>query len=243
MLLLLLFRKQKALIMNEKVYPQIKTFMPRQRRLTGSRLNAFDQLWGTYGLVALSGAIDFSKTFGRNAPTVLEIGFGTGETLHEMAKNHPEWNFIGIEVYRPGVAALLAKLKIEPIDNIRIFAEDANTVIQKCIPDNSLEKILIFFPDPWPKRRHFKRRIINENFIKLIQHKLKAQGILHIATDWEDYATHTLAVMQNQPGFVNLADNNQFVLRPSYRPLTKFEQRGIRHGHQIFDLMFQKISD
>jgi tRNA (guanine-N7-)-methyltransferase len=215
----------------------IRSFVIRQRRLAPNKQKIFDEAWKIYGLNSTSGKISLEKTFGRNAPLVLEIGFGMGLTLFNSAKKYPEHDFIGIEVHQPGIVALLAQLKTQALNNIRIINADAVMVLEQCIPDNSLEQVLIFFPDPWPKNRHHKRRLIQPEFIALLQKKLKSKGILHIATDWEDYANHILAVLKNNPAFMALEphESSRFL---TDRISTKFEQRGKKQGHKIFDLLF-----
>jgi tRNA (guanine-N7-)-methyltransferase len=194
----------------------------------------FDERWAKYGLDVESKNISSKKIFGREAPLVLEIGFGMGTTILHSAKKYPEQNFIGIEVHQPGIITLLAKLEALALNNVRIYNEDAIVVLPKCIPDNSLEKVLIFFPDPWPKKRHHKRRLIQPEFIELLQRKLKSKGILHIATDWEDYANHVNNVLKNNSGFTASLTSPPL----SDRISTKFEQRGKKLGHKIFDLIF-----
>ena len=221
---------------NHKIKP-IRSFVIRQRRLAPNKQKIFDEAWKTYGLDSTSGKISSEKVFGRNAPLALEIGFGMGLTLFNSAKKYPEQNFIGIEVHQPGIVALLAQLKAQPLNNIRIFNEDAVMVLEQCISDNSLDRVLVFFPDPWPKNRHHKRRLIQPEFTALLQKKLKSKGVLHVATDWEDYANHILAVLKNNPAFTVLeAPESLPFLRD--RISTKFEQRGKKQGHKIFDLLF-----
>lgn len=213
------------------------SFVRRNRRMTKSKQDAF-ALLTKFGLEVNAGEINFVNIFGRFAPVNLEIGFGIGESLIAMALNNPNEDYIGIEVYRSGISFLLAQIAAYNLTNIRIYYADAIEVLRFCIPNKSLDKIMIFFPDPWPKRRHHKRRIIQKDFITLIHSKLKSNGYLHIATDWEDYALHVLRVMSSALNFYNVAGNNNFSPRPSYRPITKFERRGEKLGHKIWELIY-----
>lgn len=179
--------------------------------------------------------LDFQQIFRRIAETILEIGFGMGDTLVEMAEQNPQKNFIGIEVFRPGIGSILQQIHAKQLKNIRIIHHDAVEVLQNYIADNSLAGVQIFFPDPWPKRRHHKRRLIQTAFIKLIQQKLKSQGFLHIATDWEDYAKHV------KKNFVGITGWVEKKVESFDRPITKFEQRGKELQHQIWDLAWIKI--
>lgn len=219
----------------------IKSFVKRHRRLQPNKQIIFDKMWKIYGLNKPSEEISFKEIFGRNAPVVLEIGFGMGLTLFNSAKKYPEQDFIGIEVHEPGIATLLTKLKTNSLNNIRIYNEDAVIILQKYIPDNSLDRVLIFFPDPWPKNRHHKRRLIQPEFVTLLQKKLKSKGILHIATDWEDYANHIISVLKNNHNFTFI-DASESLRLLEDRISTKFEQRGTQWGHKIFDLLFKSCS-
>ena len=216
----------------------IKSFVHRQRNLAPTKQKILAELWPKYGLEITNKKIDLTKIFNNQNSTIIEIGFGMGETLLHMANNFPEKNFIGIEVHMPGIGSVLSKLRTNPLTNIKIYNTDALDVLQKCVPNNSIEKFLIFFPDPWPKKRHHKRRIIQPAFVNLIATKLKPNGILHMATDWEDYAEHMMSVLTQAPQFRNTAGESKFAARPDYRPLTKFEQRGQKLGHKIWDLIF-----
>ncbi|CAL7963876.1 tRNA (guanine-N(7)-)-methyltransferase [Gammaproteobacteria bacterium] len=219
-----------------KIKP-IRSFVKRQRRLLPNKQKTFDEGWALYGLDMASGEISAKKIFDRNAPLILEIGFGMGITLLNSAKKYPEQDFIGIEVHQPGIVTLLAQLKAQPLSNVRIYNEDAVIVLEQCIPDDSLEKILIFFPDPWQKNRHHKRRLIQPKFVALIQKKLKSKGVLHIATDWEDYANHITAILKTNLAFTILEPPKSLPFLAD-RISTKFEQRGKKQGHKIFDLLF-----
>lgn len=223
------------------VYVQkIRSFVKREGRLTKGQEKAIEEHWPTMGLVHADGMLDFQQVFGRTAPVVLEIGFGMGKSLVEMAKNAPDKDFIGIEVHRPGVGTCLAEAAEANLTNLRVFEHDAVEVLADCIADNSLHTVQLFFPDPWHKKRHHKRRIVQPEFVEKLRVKLQQGGVFHMATDWENYAEHMLEVMQNASGFKNLSSTNDYVARPSHRPLTKFEQRGQRLGHGVWDLMFQR---
>lgn len=218
----------------------IRSFVRREGRISKAQLSAWERLWPVYGLDANeAGFIVFENLFGRLADTVLEIGFGDGQSLAEMAKNAPEKNFIGIEVYRTGVGNVLTLIEKYNLSNIRIFCADAIEVLTRKIPDDSLTTLQLFFADPWPKARHHKRRIVQASFVKLVSQKLKSLGTFHLATDWMDYAYHMMAILGDSADFININGENQFTPRPHFRPLTKYEQRGLRLGHQTRDLIFQ----
>lgn len=220
----------------------IRSFVRREGRISRAQLSAWERLWPIYGLSATEpGFLFLERVFGRSADTVLEIGFGDGRSLAEMAKNAPEKNFIGIEVYRTGVGNLLTLIEKHNLSNIRLFCADAVTVLENKIPDGGLTTLQIFFADPWPKARHHKRRIVQPSLVKLIAQKLKGGGTFHLATDWMDYAYHMIAVLGASANFVNVNGAGKFMSRPDFRPLTKYEQRGLRLGHQTWDLMFQRV--
>lgn len=219
---------------------RIKSFVLRQGRMSKGQQAAIDRIWPQYGLEADAGLLDLAQVFGRDAPTYVEIGFGMGSSLAQMAQDNPQNNYIGIEVHRPGVGALCKLIEEKNLTNIRIFNHDAVEILEKQIPQNSLSGVYLFFPDPWHKARHKKRRIVQPEFVaKLAQH-LVAGGEFHMATDWEDYSEHMMEVMSAAPDYTNAAGEDQFTPRPDYRPLTKFEQRGHRLGHGVWDLIFKK---
>lgn len=220
---------------------KIRSFVRREGRMTISQQRAFDNYWAQYGLAAEGALLDLDTLFGRQAQRCLEIGFGMGHSLLEMAKQQPDWDFIGIEVHRPGVGALLAGIEQHQLTNIRVFCADAIDVLTSRIPDSSIDLLQLFFPDPWPKKRHHKRRIVQPAFIELIHQKLTAGDRFHMATDWENYAIHMLAVMRGVPQlFYNTSTTDGFIPRPESRPFTKFERRGHNLGHQVWDLLFIK---
>jgi len=219
---------------------KIRSFVRREGRITAGQQRALQNLWPRYGLAA-DAPLDLASIFGRGAPCTLEIGFGNGDALATMAEQQPDTDFIGIEVHRPGVGRLLQQLDEHALTNVRVMREDAVQVLNTCFPDNSLDRLLLFFPDPWHKKRHHKRRIVQPAFIELLTRKIKPGGILHMATDWEDYAEHMLEVMGQSAAFRNCAGAGNYSLRPDYRPVTKFERRGQRLGHGVWDLLYERI--
>jgi tRNA (guanine-N7-)-methyltransferase len=223
-------------------FPQrIRSFVRRDGRMTEAQRRVLDELWPMFGLELADGMLDYSKTFARDAAVILEIGFGSGHSLLEIARAHPDKNFIGIETYQPGIGALLLKIEEYALTNIRIYYADAVEVLERCIPAASLDGVQIFFPDPWPKRRHHKRRLIQPEFVNVIAEKLRPKGIFHLATDWEHYARHMLKVMSAAENFVNLAGSGKYSPRSAQRPVvTKFEQRGTKKGHDIWELQFAR---
>ncbi|MCX8639515.1 tRNA (guanosine(46)-N7)-methyltransferase TrmB [Gilliamella sp. B3172] len=222
---------------NQQIKPKrtIRSFVLRQGRLTKGQEHALTHLWPIFGIDYQSGT---NIEFNHSQPTVLEIGFGMGASLVEMAKAAPSKNFIGIEVHKPGVGACLMAIEDNQLSNLKVMCHDAVEVLENMIPDNSLDKVQIFFPDPWHKARHNKRRIIQPEFVNLISQKLKSGGILHLATDWQHYAEHMLEVLSNADAFTNLSPTNDYVPRPEDRPITKFEKRGQNLGHGVWDLQF-----
>lgn len=219
----------------------IKSFVMRAGRMTEGQQRGLDQGWPQFGLELADGPQDFDALFGRSAPRTFEIGFGMGHATLEMAAAAPEQDFIGVEVHRPGVGALLNGAMTQGLSNIRVYSCDALEVLRDCVADASLQRVLLFFPDPWHKSRHHKRRIVQPAFAELVRQKLKVGGVLHMATDWEHYAEHMLDVMNVAPGYRNLAEDGRYVPRPEERPITKFERRGERLGHGVWDLKFQRI--
>ena len=185
---------------------------------------------------------DWQSQFGNTHPLKLEIGFGMGKSLVEMAKNAPELNFIGVEVHRPGVGACIGLAQEEGVNNLKVYEHDAIEVLADCIPAESLTTVQLFFPDPWHKKKHHKRRIVQASFVEVIRQKLKMGGVFHMATDWENYAECMLEDMKSSPGYKNLSSNDDYVPRPDSRPLTKFENRGQNLGHGVWDLQFSRIS-
>ncbi|GGD62084.1 tRNA (guanosine(46)-N7)-methyltransferase TrmB [Lacimicrobium alkaliphilum] len=219
---------------------KIRSFVKREGRLTQGQARAIDNNWAAMGLTMEQGMLNLTEVFGRSAPVVLEIGFGMGKSLVQMAAAERDKDFIGIEVHRPGVGACLMDAEAAELTNLRVLEADAVEVLEQCIPDGSLARLQLYFPDPWHKKRHHKRRIVQPDFAKLVRHKLQVGGVWHMATDWENYAQHMLEVMSEAPGFINRSESGDYVPRPDFRPETKFEQRGQRLGHGVWDLMFER---
>ena len=205
--------------------------------MTEAQQRALSELGPRYS-VAPDTPFDFPVLFGRRAPVVLEIGFGNGEALLALAAAQPAQDFLGIEVHRPGIGRVLLQLDALGLTNVRVCEGDAAQILAHAVPDDALDAVHVFFPDPWPKARHHKRRLVQAPFAQLACRKLKPGGLLHLATDWEPYAQEMLAVLTATPGLVNTCDG--FAPRPATRPLTKFERRGERLGHRSYDLMFQR---
>lgn len=205
--------------------------------MTPSQQRALDELLPRYG-VPLNGLLDLDRVFGRHAPCTLEIGFGNGVSLATMAAQAPEQDFLGIEVHRPGVGHLLREIDHLVLKNLRVICADAVEVLDQHLSPASLDRVLLFFPDPWPKKRHHKRRILQDSFVELVRTRLKPGGHFHMATDWQDYAEQMLAVMDDAAGFENSAGRGNYAVKPEYRPETKFERRGMKLGHGVWDLVF-----
>lgn len=219
---------------------KIRSFVRREGRITKGQQRALDELFPRFGVDAAEGLLDLNQIFGRDAAKILEIGFGNGTSLASMASAAPEMDYLGIEVHRPGVGNLLLQIEAQQLTNVRVICDDAVEVLKHRIADHSLEGVHIFFPDPWHKKKHHKRRLVQPEFVNLLARKLKPGGVIHLATDWEDYAIHMMEVMTQAQGFKNLAGAGNYRERPDYRPLTKFEQRGHRLGHGVWDLLFEK---
>lgn len=223
-------------------YRRIRSFVKREGRLTKGQQRALDELFPVFGLSTDQNIFNLDEIFGRSAPKILEIGFGNGASLARMAKTHPENDYLGIEVHRPGVGNLLIQVENEQLKNIRVMSDDAVEVLENNIADDCLDAVYLFFADPWHKKKHHKRRIVQQAFVQLLRKKLKTGGIFHMATDWQDYAEHMMEVMSGAEGFENTAGDGNYIERPDYRPLTKFEQRGQRLGHGVWDMIFKKTS-
>lgn len=221
-------------------HPVIRSFIRRQGRATTGQKNALETHWNKYCLNP-DKTYDFTRVFEREAPLIVEIGFGNGSSLAEMAEANPGFNYLGIEVHRPGIGHLMMLLERKGLHNVRIYHHDAIEILQQKIPDNTLAGVHLFFPDPWQKRRHHKRRIVRPDFISLLNKKLKAGGYFHAATDWEHYSKDMLTVLSSATGLINISKDNGYCQRPEYRPLTKFENRGLRLGHEVWDLIFKKL--
>ncbi len=234
------FRNQYINTPNQ-IFPlrRIRSFVRRDSRLTEAQRLALETLWPTLGLDLTSGMVNFQSVFHRDASRILEIGFGSGQSLRATAKMHPDHDFIGIETHQPGIGALLLNIQAEQLTNVRVFYGDAVEVLNKCIPEKSLDGIQLFFPDPWPKRRHHKRRLIQTPFVKLLISKLKQGGQLHLATDWQDYAKEMMQVLSGITELTNSAGVGKYAERSSQRPIvTKFERHGQHAGRAIWELQF-----
>jgi tRNA (guanine-N7-)-methyltransferase len=218
----------------------IRSFVIRRGRSTNAQERALEELWPRYGIAFSDTPLDLRDTFGRIAPTMIEIGFGAGEALLAFAQAHPEMNCIGIEVHPPGVGHLMLGLDAAQISNTRIIMHDAVEVLERQIAAGSLELAHIFFPDPWPKKRHHKRRLIQPAFVSLLARALRIGGTLRLATDWEHYAMHMREVLDASPEFHNRAGAQGFVTRTDERSLTRFEKRGHRLGHSVWDLEYER---
>ncbi len=208
--------------------------------MTPAQYRAFEMHWQRWGLQSESGPLDVEATFGRSAPLVLEIGFGMGDSLLEMAASARHTDFVGIEVHRPGVGSLMNGLADRDLGNVRVYCEDAVVVLQDCIAPASVDTIQIFFPDPWHKKRHHKRRLIQAPFVATLVPLLTPRGCLHLATDWQPYAEEMLEVLSSNPLLANVNPEGGYAPRPATRPQTKFERRGERLGHGVWDLLFTR---
>lgn len=218
----------------------IRSFARRSGRITISQKRALATLWPQYGIENGDKVLDLVEVFGRQAEKHLEIGFGMGDALVSMAKAHPEHDYLGIDVYHPGVGHLLMQIESNQLTNVRAVCADAMDVLQDSLPSHSLDAVYLFFPDPWPKKRHHKRRLIQPEFLNLLAKRMKSGSYLYLATDWQDYAQQMLQVLEAAPEFTNKMTASHFAPRPPERPLTKFEQRGLRLGHSVWDLCYQR---
>jgi len=216
----------------------IRSFVLRQGRVSNAQARSRETLMPKFGVAYVPEVLDLAAVFGRTAPRVLEIGFGMGETTATIAAAHPEIDYLALEVHTPGVGSLLKQIDERGLANIRIVQHDAVEVVRDMLAPGSLAGIHIFFPDPWPKKRHHKRRLVQTPFIGLLATRLAPGGYIHCATDWQEYAEQMLAVLAGEPLLENTAA--QFAPRPEYRPLTKFEQRGLRLGHGVWDVVFRR---
>ena len=216
----------------------IRSFVLRQGRVSPAQQRAVDTLLPRFGIRYAAQPLDLELAFGRSAPRIMEIGFGMGDSTAAIARSHPGNDYLALEVHTPGVGNLLKLIDTQQIANIRIIQHDAVEVVRDMLGEATLDGVHIFFPDPWHKARHNKRRLIQAPFIALLVQKLKPGGYIHVATDWQDYASQVLAVLGNEPLLENTAAD--YAPRPPYRPLTKFEQRGLRLGHGVWDLLFRR---
>jgi len=220
----------------------IRSFVLRAGRITPAQERALADLWPTFGLRVAGAAIDLDAAFGRSAPRCLEIGFGVGEVIGNLAQIHPHIDYLGIEVHRPGVGRLLLRAAQANARNLRVICHDAVEVCRDKIPDSSFDEILVFFPDPWHKKRHHKRRLIEPAFVESLAAKLRTGGVLRLATDWQAYAEQMLTVCNVSPHLASLSQDGTYVARPDFRPPTRFERRGARLGHGVWDLAYTKLA-
>ena len=219
-------------------FGHIRSFVHRRAHITPGQQEAINTLMQDWAINYAPEHLDFEQTFGRQAPTILEIGFGMGETTEKIAQLRHDENFLGVEVFNAGVGAMLKRIHNSGLKNVRIIQHDAVEVVTHMLPEESLDGVHIYFPDPWPKKRHHKRRLIQGPFIKLLASRLKPGGYIHCATDWENYAEQMLEVLSAEPSLQNTAEG--YAPKPAYRPQTKFETRGFRLGHDSWDLVFTK---
>jgi tRNA (guanine-N7-)-methyltransferase len=221
-------------------HPPIRSYVLRQGRFSPGQQRAYAELLPTFGVAYAAAPLDFAATFGRRAPVVVEVGSGMGETTARIARENPGTDYLAIEVHAPGVGSLLKQLGEEGIGNVRVVRHDAVEVMRDMIPPGALAGVHVFFPDPWPKKRHHKRRLIQPSFARLLAGRLGPGGFLHVATDWQDYAEHVLAVLSQEPLLANTAE--AFAPRPASRPETKFERRGLKLGHGVWDIVFRRVA-
>jgi tRNA (guanine-N7-)-methyltransferase len=219
----------------------IRSFVLRAGRMTPAQERALAELWPSYGVELGDGPLDLEAIFGRRAPRSLEIGFGVGEVIGSLAEHHPNNDYLGIEVHRPGVGRLLLRAAQSKVGNLRVICHDAVEVLRDRLPNDSFDEILVFFPDPWHKKRHHKRRLIDAAFVAVLAAKLRPDGVLRLATDWQAYAEQMLAVCNTDPHLVSLSPDGTYVARPQFRPPTRFERRGERLGHGVWDLAYAKL--
>ncbi|MBI1195088.1 MAG: tRNA (guanosine(46)-N7)-methyltransferase TrmB [Gammaproteobacteria bacterium] len=223
---------------------RIRSYVRREGRMTDAQRSALAELWPHYGLdVDLTGEpapLDLDAVFSRRAVRHFEIGIGMGDVLVDLATKNPDQDFIGIDVYRPGIGRVLGRLAENGIENVRVFCGDAVTVLERVIPAESLDHVYLLYPDPWPKKRHHKRRLLQTGFARLIASRLRPEGLFHLATDWEHYALHMRTVLDAMPEFTNASGRGNFAPRPDYRTISRFERRGDRLGHAHWDLTYRK---
>ena len=224
-----------------KYLRKIQSFVRRSGRISKAQSIGLNELWHDYGVDLNEKKLDFKKLFLSKNNVTLEVGFGNGDSLLEMAIDQPNQNFLGIEVYEAGVGRLINEANKNKLSNLKIIKDDAVEVLTNNILDNSISHFQLFFPDPWHKKKHHKRRIVQISFLDLLSKKLKKDGVVHIATDWENYAEHIMELLESHSHFKNCAGDHMYSLRPKNRPLTKFENRGQKLGHGVWDIIFTNI--
>jgi tRNA (guanine-N7-)-methyltransferase len=217
----------------------IRSYVLRQGRITGAQQRARDELLPRFGVPYANALLDLDRVFGRAAPKILEVGFGMGETTADIASRHPGTDYLGVEVHTPGVGGLLKRVAELGLTNVRVIQHDAVEIIEHMIPHAALDGVHVFFPDPWPKKRHHKRRLIQPPFVALLASRMKHGAYVHVATDWEDYAQQIMEVLSAEPRLANTVDG--YAPRPGHRPLTKFEARGLKLGHGVWDVVFRRV--
>ncbi|MBT6578734.1 MAG: tRNA (guanosine(46)-N7)-methyltransferase TrmB [Cellvibrionales bacterium] len=226
----------------DKTKLPIRSFVIRSGRMTEAQRTGLDSHLEQWGLTLSEEIIDYAKAFNNQNPLIMEIGFGMGDSLATMAENDPDQNFIGVEVHSPGIGRLLSLVENQSIKNIRVFNDDAVKVLKQCTAEHSLSRLNLYFPDPWHKTKHHKRRLVQHDFLALIHSRLSAGGLFHFATDWQPYADYVVKLMSQQSLFENVAGDDLFVDPQDYgRPETKFERRGQRLGHGVWDMVFRAL--
>ena len=219
----------------------VRSFVRREGRMTDGQKAALERLSARYSLDPLDGVIDFDAAFGRRAPLSFEIGFGAGDALLARSQARPDWNHVGVEVHRPGVGRALIRAEQAGLENLRVMTRDAVDILREQVAPQSLAEVVIEFPDPWHKKRHHKRRLVQPSFAQLVAERLASDGVLRLATDWAEYAVQMREVLDAEPAFANLSNRDDgYVDRPATRPLTRFEARGARLGHAVFDLAYRR---
>ncbi len=225
----------------EATLGHIKSFVKRGGRLTPAQARAIERLWPLYGVDFTPAPLDLDALFTRRAPRIVEVGFGNGDALVSLAATRPDADFVGIEVHPPGVGHCLLGIEAQGLGNVRVSRHDAVDVLTEQLPPASLDEVLLYFPDPWPKKRHHKRRIVRPEWVALVASRLRPGGALRLATDWAPYAEWMLEVLDGCPLLRNASSDGRFVPRPASRPLTRFERRGQRLGHEVFDLEYRRV--
>jgi tRNA (guanine-N7-)-methyltransferase len=220
---------------------RIRSFVLREGRMTDAQQRAFDDYWPRFGVDVDDRVLDLDVLFGRHAPHVLEIGFGNGEALAWASEHDPERDFIGVEVHGPGVGRLMNALAVRDARNVRVFRHDAVEVLERAIAPGALDEVRIWFPDPWHKKRHNKRRLIQPEFVALLATRMAPGGLLHLATDWQAYAEHMLAVLEAAPDWRNAVAPGAYAEKPAWRIETHFERRGLNLGHGVWDLLYRRV--
>jgi len=213
----------------------IRSCVLREGRMTSAQKDSLEVSWSCYGIDFSQTLLDLNQVFGRTAPRILEIGTGMGDATVQMANEHRENDYLAVEVHRPGIGRLMRRIEEDKLSNIQLISHDIVEILKYQLTENSIDCVYIFFPDPWPKKKHHKRRLISSSLMPLVKKALKKHGRLFIATDWEDYAIKISEIIDSEPDIINLAGKNQYSPRPRWRPMTKFEQRGLNKGHRIYD--------